>query len=55
MKACIADFDKTVTKKIPVKKRDMSTLSDLSEKLKGQKKTTIPTDLEYPKLKEVSW
>lgn len=54
MKACIADFDKTVTKEIPVKKRDMSTLSDLSEKLKGQKKTTIPPELDYSKLEEVS-
>lgn len=53
MKACMAEFDKAVTKELPRRRRDLSALSELSQKLKEQKKTTIPTEYEYAPLEEV--
>lgn len=53
LKACLDNFENTVIKELPGKQQDMANLAELSEKLKGQKKTTIPPEYDYVTLEEV--
>lgn len=53
MRAALESFESSVLKEMPGKKRDLSTLSELNDKLKGQKKINLPPEYEYSKLAEV--
>ncbi len=53
MRAALEKFESSVLKEMPGKKRDLSVLSELNDKLEGQKKTTLPPNYEYSKLAEV--
>ncbi len=53
MRAALESFESSVLKEMPGKKRDVSTLSELNDKLKGQKKINLPPEYEYSKLAEV--